>query len=94
MVSIICANCGKQYEARRSDSKTCSPKCRKQLNRGSFPTIICEICGKEFKARAGSLYCSDSCAEYAVELQTYRKNSNRYDYIDNTVLGDEEDFIP
>lgn len=32
-----CDTCGREYEARRKDSRTCSPTCRKRRGRGAKP---------------------------------------------------------
>lgn len=90
---LTCKACGKEFEAKRSDAKTCSPTCRQQLKRGSFPTKNCLVCGKEFKGPSHSKYCSKSCQDWATELRTFRKNTNRYDYLDCVTLGDEENSI-
>jgi len=94
MVSIICANCGESFEAKRKSAKYCSDKCKKQFQRGSFAKKVCDICGKEFNGPNQKVYCSDECAQWAIDLQTYRKNSDRYDYTDCVTIGDEEDYLP
>lgn len=33
----ICDSCGREYEARRKDSRTCSPACRQRRGRGAKP---------------------------------------------------------
>lgn len=98
MVRKICENCGRSYEAKSNRSKFCKEACKKQAKRkreGAKPKLICELCGKEFQSkRSDTKYCSVDCHEWAVSLQTYRKNTDRYDYLDSVSLGDEEDFLP
>lgn len=37
---IICANCGEAFHSKRSHTKTCSSKCRKQLSRKCHTSVL------------------------------------------------------
>jgi predicted nucleic acid-binding Zn ribbon protein len=65
---MICEQCGKTFDAKRSTARFCSTKCRVAWNRASKKTVAsikCISCGKTFQPRHGSqIYCSDYCAEF------------------------------
>ena len=53
---LKCKVCGKEFEAKRSDAKFCTEKCKKVSKRkreGSFATKICDVCGKEKEVKGG-----------------------------------------
>lgn len=88
MILKVCECCGKEFEAKRSDSKTCSSKCRVKLHRSikkaAKPKVKCEICGKDFTQKHGhQKYCSDECSETARILdQRYtdqKRSARSYD---------------
>ena len=39
MVTVTCAGCGRQFEARRSDARTCSASCRKRAQRAEHRAV-------------------------------------------------------
>lgn len=65
-VPIICAQCGKEFLARKKNAKFCSPLCNQhwQRDNGHRHVIrICDVCGKEFLSFKYSYakYCSHEC---------------------------------
>lgn len=69
---VRCANCGKWFDASRSDAKFCSSTCRSQASRrksnpdpvrAKKKRIKCEQCGKSFwTARPDQArFCSSTC---------------------------------
>ena len=90
---VKCVNCGKEFEAKRSDAKYCSAKCRQQAKRGSFAVKQCPMCGKEFKGPNHQKYCSDDCAEWAQRLMEFHNNSSRFDDLDFFEDADEWDSL-
>ncbi len=68
----ICEVCGEKFEAKRSDAKYCSKKCRQNKSvrnkRGSFAKKECIICHKDIsKLKNGSVYCKE-CGKVEKEL--------------------------
>lgn len=93
MVLKVCLQCGEEFEAKRSDAKFCSPKCRQRAKRSkqSHDPKVC-LCGKEFVPNHGNQeYCSDDCAEWAKDLD--RSYSNYVKARRTSVYDDDEDFI-
>lgn len=88
----ICEVCGEAFEAKRSDAKYCSKKCRQNKSvrkiRGSFAKKVCRNCGKEIEGNNNVLYCDD-CKEWLHELDVYRANDNRFDVLDIVDIEDD-----
>ena len=66
MFTLICQNCGKEFQKNRRDVKSCSPECAKALNHRTqikWETRSCVICGKEFRCKPhqGKQTCSKDC---------------------------------
>ena len=63
MIKKTCKYCGAEFEAKRSDAKFCSAKCRMANKREQQkPTKkICPVCGAEFVGNSNKLYCSREC---------------------------------
>lgn len=81
MSHLICQSCGNEYISKRSDSKTCSKKCRKALSRGGnkgariFPqglvvsaetVAFCEVCHAEGKYLPSFLYSLRFCLGHSI----------------------------
>lgn len=70
-----CKTCGRSYEAKRSDSKTCSKKCRqnmsKRKSRKSFKIKTCAHCFTQFNGPNNQLYCNDECAKNELKIATF-----------------------
>lgn len=68
-----CIMCNKEYEAKRSDSKTCSKKCRQNMSkrkqRKSFKNKICAHCFTEFEGPNNALYCSEECSNIEQKIK-------------------------
>lgn len=56
---LTCEICGNSFQAKRTDSKTCSPKCRKALSRGGYKpkAIKCDINDLLYTARPACRVC-------------------------------------
>lgn len=79
--SIVCKNCGKEFEVKPSEfkrgKKYCSLECRSEyINKNQRITKICKICNKEFKTVVSrpSRFCSQEC--YGVWLSDAIKGEN------------------
>ena len=59
-----CIVCGKEFEAKRADAKTCSDACRQKLNRVTDNLVTDNVTDKtpiegKFKAENGLVFCSE-----------------------------------
>jgi hypothetical protein len=86
MVERICEQCGKPFQAKRSDAKYCRQACQKKAKRTKIlPTKECISCGKIFQPEHGSqIYCSAYCYEYEKDevYKLTRKYRSEYISID------------
>lgn len=86
MIQKRCTICKRLYYASRSDSKTCTPRCRTKKSRkkkgysnSKGIKKVCPICGKIFEAsNANHKYCwssdkSSSCRTMAYYIRKFRK---------------------
>lgn len=54
-----CELCGREFKAKRLNSRYCSRECARQ---GRYPmTLNCEDCGRTFQAQGFRKYCSSEC---------------------------------
>ena len=66
-IELTCKCCGETFEAKRSNTLFCSPKCRTKYYRQEAAKkrsreISCENCGETFTAtRSDAKYCCDEC---------------------------------
>lgn len=71
---LICKCCGEEFEAKRSNTLFCSPKCRTKFYRQEAAEnrkreCICENCGKTFTTtRSDVKCCCDEC-RYAAQIK-------------------------
>lgn len=93
MVMKICEQCGKEFEAKRSDSKFCSPKCRLRSHRNVPEIRKCPLCHKEFKTNGKQIYCSEEHAEMARVSDQRHSNISQHDPMDYNTDTDPEDNI-
>ncbi len=87
MVIKICVQCGETFEAKRSDAKYCSKKCRQVFStrkiRGTKNVKICLICGTEFSTNGKRQYCSEQCSEIAHRINTDHGSFKRAEMYNN-----------
>jgi len=79
----ICVQCGNEFEAKRSDAKFCSDKCRKRNKRGTVETKTCLICGKQFPTDGKREYCPGACSETAQVINRTHGDYKRYELYNN-----------
>ena len=77
MIKKTCIYCGAEFEAKRSDAKFCSAKCRMANKREHQKTPkICPICGTEFIPNKQHInYCSDECSKIARDKKIKQYNA-------------------
>ena len=77
----VCEVCGKEFEAKRSDAKYCSKKCRQnksvRAKRGSFSKKVCLVCGKEFNGHNNAEACSNECRDIIKVQMDFQKDSKK-----------------
>ena len=77
----ICEECGKEFEANRSNAKYCSTECREAFFKELYKVKRkCKCCGKIFNPKEVGkyCYCSDECQKQAnKERQAKRNKTNR-----------------
>lgn len=87
---LECAECGKQFLARRKGLRCCSRECTLARGRRLYPEYAqrrkgsprhtCQVCGKEFVAPYGNkrrAYCSDECAKEAARRRKDNPETKR-----------------
>ena len=83
----ICEQCGAEFEAKRSDAKYCSKKCRQIVStrkiRGTKNVKICLICGTKFITDGKREYCCDECSETAHIINRTHGDYRRYELYNN-----------
>lgn len=98
MEKIICAYCGKEFEAEGKRRKYCSKECYKKAHKESFRSarakekvgkkIKCVVCGKEFIATTvQSKYCSKECARKLLYQKTRAKRLERKSKMSCEICG-------
>ena len=83
-IELTCKCCGETFEAKRSNTLFCSPKCRAKYYRQEATKkrsreIPCGNCGKTFTAtRSDAKYCCDECRyEGLLKGQRIRNEARR-----------------
>ena len=80
---MICEQCGKSFEAKRSTARFCSSKCRLRSHRGTVEMKTCLICGNEFPTDGKREYCCDECSEVSRRINQTHNNYKRYELYSN-----------
>lgn len=93
MNNLVCVICGLQFEARRSDTKYCSDKCktrqetmqRRARIRANRKPIIksCLVCGDQFQTTIHNpyqIYCSSICLRQAMHKRSVETGKKKEQY--------------
>ena len=75
MIKKTCIHCGAEFEAKRSDAKFCSDKCRMAHKRNNRHDKICPVCGKHFIGTSNMKYCSHECYLLNRKINIREKNA-------------------